>query len=67
MKYNYYDISLPTDLEDDNDEWLARMGNRAIYQAREQTRLHTVPCDWTVTLVKKGGFESKFRVRRRRN
>lgn len=67
MKYDYYEISLPTDLEPDDKDWFENMGQHAIDQAREQSRLYAVPCDWIATLISKGGFESTFRVRRRRN
>ena len=65
-KRDYYTISLPTDLENENDQWEERMCEHAIDEAREQARLYVIPCTWSAKLLHKGDWESKFRVKRER-
>lgn len=62
-KYDYYDVSVPTDLGD----W-RELCEQAIREANERTRLYCLPAAWEIrshagTIE---DFEVTFRVRRKR-
>jgi hypothetical protein len=62
---DYYTVSIPGDLSDE----MADLERQAITEARERTRLHVIPCEWSVKLIKGeiGSHEVIFRVCRKRN
>ena len=68
MKYDYYEIDLPGDLEPDDDEWLERMGSHAIDEARERATLYVLPAEWTAELTDGDAntYHVTFKVRRKR-
>jgi len=79
--YDYYEVSLPGDLEEldeENmrqaarsgqlDEYIERMANHAIDEARERSPLYCMPCEWRATLLSSlPSATVKFRVCRKRN
>lgn len=70
--YDYYDIELPTDLEPHGirTDRIIRLSGHAIDQARDQARLHCIPCEWHSQIVKgdiETSFSVTFRVRRKRH
>jgi hypothetical protein len=69
MKYDYYEINLPGDLCENNDDWLENMGSYAISEARERAALYVIPAEWTAELIEgdADSFEVIFKVRRKRN
>ena len=69
--YDYYVIELPGDMYDDlpKDEWLERMEDHAIDEARDRALLYCIPAEWRVELLEgeQGDFLVMFKVRRKRN
>lgn len=65
FQYDYYDVCVPGDLSDD----MKVLGNQAITEAEQRTKLYCVPAVWTATRISGeiGDFEVKFRVCRKRN
>ena len=68
--YDYYLIDLPGDMYDDmpTDEWLDKMGDHAIDEARERATLYCMPAEWRTTLVEgeQGDFSVVVKVCRKR-
>lgn len=68
--YDYYTIELPGDMFGDlpKTEWLDRMANHAIDEARERATLYVIPAEWKVDLVEgeQGDFNIVMKVRRKR-
>lgn len=62
--YDYYEVSIPGDLADT----LQELGQQAIREAEERTKLHAMPCEWTAEPIRGtvGDYEVMFRVRRKR-
>lgn len=63
-KYDYYTVSVPGDCYDTREE----LGQLAIREAEERTKLYCLPCEWTAKLVagELGDYELSFKVRRKR-
>lgn len=68
FKYDYFMITLPSDLIQVETDWAAQMCDVAINEARESARIFAIPCEWQAELLSGSpdSFESVFRVRRRR-
>ena len=69
--YDYYDVSVPGDVFDTEDpkECLRELGQLAIQEAEQRTKLYCIPAVWTAEHVsgEPGDWEVKFRVCRKRN
>ncbi len=61
---DYYLVKVPGDLSDNIQD----LGQAAIREAEERTKLYCIPCEWTATKIagEIGDFEVTFRVRRTR-
>lgn len=64
MKYDYYDIEVPGDCANSIEE----LGQHAITEAEERTRLCCIPAQWIATRVSGnvGDCTVQFRVCRKR-
>ena len=69
FKYDYFMVTLPSDLIQDETTWAAQMCEVAINEARESARIFAIPCEWQAELLSGSpdSFESVFRVRRKRH
>jgi hypothetical protein len=69
--YDYYTVSIPGDMfiGDSSEDQLKQMAQQAITEAKERTKLYSLPSEWTATLVsgEPGDFEVVFKVRRKRS
>lgn len=68
-RYDYYTIALPSDLVDPMPwHWFSLMCDHAIAQAKDQTKIYCVPCEWQAWLIRghQSSVESVFKVRRKR-
>lgn len=63
--YDYYTVSVPGDLSDSMEE----LGQQAIREAEERTKLYCIPCQWSAEPIKGeiGSYKVLFLVRRKRN
>lgn len=64
FKYDYYDVEVPGDCADSVEE----LGQVAIAEAVDRTRLYCIPAIWSAVLVagEVGDFTVQFRVCRKR-
>lgn len=64
-RYDYYTVSLPSDLFPDTEDGDNQMINHAIDCAREQSRLYAIPCEWRAKIISTG-HDVTYRVCRKR-
>lgn len=60
--YDYYNVSVPSDLSDDYQI----IAQQAITEASERARIYVMPAEWTAHQTGYDAMDMHFRVRRRR-